>query len=234
MDFDKKVLALKLCDSIGYADMYAPLEEGRGKIIYFSSYGALVQFDNKTVFAALFDNTKASILASFFPKGTKTVEIHERAMDEYLTKNGFKCMNPCTLYVYDKKEEIPLIGYETITLNTSHLDLVTKHYHLFTDIPYFKERLENGYFMGLLYQGEIAGFIAEHSEGAMGMLEIFPQFRGKGLAKELEGAYINKLLKLGRLPYCNVVKGNTISEQLQLSLGLVPSPKIADWYNAVK
>lgn len=55
----------------------------------------------------------------------------------------------------------------------------------------------------------------------MGLLEVLPQFRRRGLAEVLEVGLIAQQLHRGLLPYCHVRLGNTASEALQTKLGLV-------------
>lgn len=217
-------------DRLGYVDMWEPLEKGDAEVLHSSDAGVLARFENGSVFSALFDSSAAEYLASLIPDDCDKVEIHEKAMERYILDLGFESLTPCSLYVYDKTEPVSLAGYETFIMDTSYLDTVVKHYHLFTDIPYFLDRLERGYFMGILKAGHLAGFISRHPEGAMGMLEIFPEARRCGLAYELEGAYINAMLHEGRIPYCNVVNGNLASERLQTRLGLVKVSDSTDWF----
>ena len=40
-------------------------------------------------------------------------------------------------------------------------------------------------FFGAFVDGQLAGFVGEHSEGSMGMLEIFPAYRRRGLGYSL-------------------------------------------------
>ena len=64
------------------------------------------------------------------------------------------------------------------------------------------------------------GFIGEHFEGAMGMLEVFAPYRKRGLGAILESYKINQILSSGRTPYCNVSYDNAISLRLQDKIGL--------------
>lgn len=224
------VSLLNLHDRLLYADMTDPLCTGAARAVYSSEHGVIIAFESGTCFIALFDDDKEEV-ASHIPAYAEAVMIHEKAMETELKKLGFILETPCALYVYDRSEPVPVSHkHEIITLGKQHLDLIVRHYHLFTDIPYFTERLESGVFRGIKVDNEIAGFIARHKEGAMGMLEIFSEYRRQGLAYELEGAYINELRKEGRKAYCNVVNGNISSAALQNRLGLVCCNGISDWY----
>lgn len=218
-------------DRLLYADMIDPLKAGTAESIYSSEHGVVIAFEGGTCFVALFNKEKAGEIASCIPDDTQCVMIHESAMEEEVKKQGFVLETPCALYVYDRSEPVPITDkHEIITLGRQHIDLVCEHYHLFSDRNYFTQRLESGVFRGIKVEGEIAGFIARHREGAMGMLEVFPEYRRQGLAYELEGAYINEIRKEGRLAYCNVINGNDSSAALQNRLGLVKATGISDWY----
>ena len=52
----------------------------------------------------------------------------------------------------------------------------------------------------------------------MGMLEILPQFRRRGIAYALEAHMIDHLLAQGRTPYGQIVVGNEASLGLQRRL----------------
>lgn len=211
--------------------MTEPLRLGMAEVLYASDAGVLIRFGSDgTVFSALLDDRKAEYLASLIPDDCSKLEIHEKAMEPYVLSMGFESLTPCSLYVYDRKEPLALRGLDTFIMDESYLDTVVEHYHLFTDVPYFRMQLENGYFMGIRLEGKLAGFIARHAEGAMGMLEIFPEYRRLGLAAELEGAYINSMLADGLVPFCNVVDGNITSHRLQTRLGLVLADTRADWF----
>ncbi|MCD8129953.1 MAG: tRNA (guanosine(37)-N1)-methyltransferase TrmD [Lachnospiraceae bacterium] len=67
---------------------------------------------------------------------------------------------------------------------------------------------------------ELAGFIGTHSEGALGMLQVRPRFRRRGIAAALEAYMINEALKRGEIPFGHIFEGNEASLHLQRKLGL--------------
>lgn len=87
--------------------------------------------------------------------------------------------------------------------------------------------------MGNLYIGyegdEPVGFIGCHLEGSMGLLEVFPQYRRKGYASQLESFLIEKLMNSGHLCFGQVEIGNEASVSLQESLGLTVDERIQYW-----
>ena len=69
-------------------------------------------------------------------------------------------------------------------------------------------------------RGAEVGFVGLHPEGDFGMLEVFPQQRGRGYGAALENHILRFCMQTGRLPYCQVEEENRISMNLQRKLGL--------------
>ncbi|MDO5324190.1 MAG: GNAT family N-acetyltransferase [Clostridia bacterium] len=74
-------------------------------------------------------------------------------------------------------------------------------------------------------QGAEVGFVGLHPEGCFGMLEVFPEQRGKGYGAALERHILRFCRETGRLPYCQVEEDNLVSMKLQRKLGLEISPE---------
>lgn len=106
------------------------------------------------------------------------------------------------------------------TLDTADLDAIERRYHML-DHEVIVDHLERGWVHGGFNgAGELVGFIGEHTEASMGMLEIFPEHRRRGYARALEAALANKIISEGRVPYGHVAPGNVASRALQERLGL--------------
>ncbi len=86
------------------------------------------------------------------------------------------------------------------------------------DDAYLHRCLQRG-MLGIEADGRLAGFIGTHDEGAMGLLEILPQYRRKHYAEALETAMIRYLMADGRAVWCQVKENNTASCHLQEKLG---------------
>ncbi len=68
---------------------------------------------------------------------------------------------------------------------------------------------------------EIVSYVMLHEDDSLGYMYTQAEHRGKGYAWELTKDIVNKTLKTGRLPYIQIVQGNTKSEQLALKAGFV-------------
>ena len=97
------------------------------------------------------------------------------------------------------------------------------------EVDYIRERIDAGRLWGIFSGAELTGFGGFHSEGAMGMLEILPQYRRSGYGRLMECFLIDKALSEGRMAYCNVYMSNEASILLQRRLGLVASEMLTSW-----
>ena len=73
--------------------------------------------------------------------------------------------------------------------------------------------------------GADVGFVGLHPEGCFGLLEVFPEQRGKGYGAALEAHILRFCMETDRVPYCQVEEENTISFNLQRKMGLEISDK---------
>ena len=129
------------------------------------------------------------------------------------------------IYTYNSLEKITLRGEDIRPLDMSHLDVIAQKYGFYEEEE-IKDRLEKGLMFGVYIDDVLAGFIGVHLDASMGMLEIFEEYRHRGLAYELEGYLINYLLDHKEEVYCFVMDYNNASMALQNKLGLTKGKKI--------
>ncbi len=132
--------------------------------------------------------------------------------------------------VYEGTGPVPVQGTLRIEpLGSGDLPVVVAHYKNLPE-DFIARHLADGWVYGGYNEaGELVGFIGEHDEGAIGMLEVFPEHRRHGYAYELEGFLVNRMLEQGRIPYTQVVEGNEASFALQRKLGLTVLPRVQCW-----
>lgn len=133
----------------------------------------------------------------------------------------------CHLVVWDK-DQPPVIerGRDIRVLGEAYAGAVRAHY---SHPEYLAEGevedlLRRGRILGAFEAGRLCGYIGEHVEGSMGMLEVFEGYRRRGWATVLESAKIAQLLSEGARPWAEVWPANEASLALQDKLGLVTYP----------
>lgn len=140
---------------------------------------------------------------------------------------GLAVENECWQGAYMKKEPLPQPNVDIRVLSEDYVDLCAAYYYDHTD--YIRELIGKKVLLGLFEDGELAGFIGQHSEGAIGLLEVLPEYRRKGYGEALEICYVNYELQQGHIPYGHVVVGNEVSMALQRKLGNEFAEKTVYW-----
>ena len=154
---------------------------------------------------------------------------------ETATKTLNFSADPCKTYAYFNPMPPELNapdGVEFKRLATTLAGTVLERYHN-PGGGYTVEKMsvvmrEKGVF-GAISGGALAGFIGRHSDGSMGMLEVFEGFWHRGIGSALERFLINYVMTFGRVPYCDVFTDNAVSMNLQRGLGLTESSGYTFW-----
>ena len=124
---------------------------------------------------------------------------------------------------------IPAFGGELRLLDRSGAPWLAEHYsHDFGGAAYMEGAVERG-LIAAFVEGEPAGFVGFHEEGSIGMLEVLPRFRRRGLGEVLQRAAIDLALERGQLPFGQIIDGNDASLALQRKLGMAVSRTTLFW-----
>ena len=129
-------------------------------------------------------------------------------------------VNECRQAVYTRKTPPAQGGFAVRPLTARDADIVYENYHAVHSREYLLGRIRAGEMFGIDAEGSLAAFAGLHDEGSMGMLEVLPPFRRRGMGEALEAWLIAWLLERGRVPFCQIFDGNEASLRLQKKLGL--------------
>lgn len=108
------------------------------------------------------------------------------------------------------------------------LPIVLAHYNKLSEAE-LKQIIARGNLFLAFHNGEAVGFVGEHLEGSMGLLDVFPDCLRQGYGAELESFMISRMLERGLLPYCQVEADNEKSLALQRKLGMTVSREKGYW-----
>jgi ribosomal protein S18 acetylase RimI-like enzyme len=149
--------------------------------------------------------------------------VHDVCRDLGLTEDV-----PCNMVIYEKGRHLdvdPTLDIRTLT--PAYAELVAEHYSHpeYLAAGELEDILERGLVLGGFEAGRLCAFVGEHPEGAIGMLEVFPEQRRRGWATALESAKINEQLDRGLVPWGEVWPDNRASIALQEKLGLTVHPE---------
>ena len=133
--------------------------------------------------------------------------------------------------IRDKPLSLPAFDGALRPLDRTWAPWILRHYsHAFGGLPYMEEAVRRGV-LGAFPTGsnQPAGFVGFHEEGSIGMLEVLPAWRRRGLGELLLRAAVNRALERGALPFAQVIEDNAPSLALQQKAGLTLSGTRMFW-----
>lgn len=217
-------------NSVLHADMLECIRRGSAQILAASKSGTLIDEDGVHMLSAE-NEAEARRLLSVLQESELMVMHQEYGTEFAIKKYGFSRKLPMCNAVYP--QSTPISQTETPAeirpLDESFLPFVKTYYKTIPDDEYILDRLKAGVIFGAFVNGEPAGFIGMHPEGSMGMLEVLPKFRRRGVAQMLESFYINRLLQAGCIPYAQIQPKNKASIALHRKLGFSFSDFSITW-----
>ena len=224
----RKRLAL---DVLSRAPLYAfpaaeALRRGRGEALFAREGCVMVKTKNDDYLLYAPDARLAQVACALFDRdgdgfcnvlGTK----HLHALADTL---GLDHSEPYHLCVYEKAEPLPIVEHLAACLyplDATYADVVRAHYEQsdFVRDDLLLASLAQGRFIGAFCDDELVGFVGEHEEGSIGLLEVFEGHRREGWGEALVAAKVNACLNKGEVPWTEVYPQNRASLRLHKKLG---------------
>lgn len=218
-------------DRLHHVDMLEALSRGIGEVVFAQDKGVVVLNMGYTYMISVeSEQALENICAEI--KRPELIAMHQARFVPLLqTRYVYKHQMECLQCAYMSKEKLDLKaseGIELRALTLDQLDFVFKNYDHPSDESYIVERIGVG-MIGAFCGDDIAGFIGTHTEGTMGMLQVIPEYRRRGIAYTLEAAMINDMLEKGFVPHAHIVTTNEASIKLQEKVGMSFSDKTITW-----
>lgn len=216
---------------VDYADLLDQLDHGAAWLAYEGPEGVALRSGDLAVLACAQEAGAEGLLAQ--AGDAALVCVHGTALAAAARRQS--CWQPqpecCTQWVYRRATPPPVPqGLDLRRLTPRFAPAVAAAYSHYPDEGYLRECIAAGTMLGAFVDGKLAGFIGLHAEGSMGILEILPPYRRRGLGAALEAANIAAQLARGRTPYAHVVDGNAASTALQEKLGLERAQQPVLWW----
>ena len=120
-------------------------------------------------------------------------------------------------------------GGELRLLGEEMAQWVYDHYsHPFGGVAYMQGALRRG-MLGAFVDGACAGFAGFHEEGSIGMLEVLPAYRRRGVGEALLRGAVRLALERGQYAFGQVFTDNQASLALQRKVGMSVSQERLFW-----
>lgn len=214
------------------------LRLGRARCLYAGDDGLLVRVEasGDILVAARDGHAAASLISGIAAKELDPEATIALTDARWAAEAGLADREPphetlsYRICVYERAEPIPVVGTLRIEpLGEGDLGTVLAHYENLPEQTVRRHLADGWVYGGYNESGELVGFIGEHDEGAIGMLEVFPEQRRHGYGFELAARAVNRMLAVGRIPYSQVVLGNEASFALHRRLGMTALPTVQCW-----
>ncbi|WP_051594054.1 GNAT family N-acetyltransferase [Butyrivibrio sp. AE3003] len=152
-------------------------------------------------------------------------ELGHMVAEKFAYENVMECYQLAYLSKEPPKAD-DVLEYKTATMED--FPLISREYGLVSEEE-LKELIERGNIVMGYENSSPVGFIGEHMEGSVGLLQVLQEHRRKGYGTVLEIEMIRRTLEKGYIPFGQVVVGNTASLELQKKLGLTKSEGTIFW-----
>jgi len=225
-----KAIAYLLKNPLLNMGMIEPIRRDTADILYAKADGVLIKEQKSNAYMISVNN---------FEKGRQLLDIistcnlivaHQKYMVDYIL-NRFELNKKieCVQAVYMNKTKIDVKqGLEIKQLEEDQLEVILEHYDKLSNNE-IKTLLENKSLFGGYKNGKLIGFIGNHLEGSIGILEVFPIYRRLGYAMALEGYMVNRMIEKNLVPFAQVEINNQKSIALQKKLGFTISEDRLYW-----
>ncbi len=209
-------------DPLLHVDMLEMLRFGRGELVAATDRGVIMSTPHPNGYAISSDDPDtASKLLRLVGRASLFIAHQSYYLDQIQGRFGLDGAMPCFQSAYFGKQPIPQNGHDLKieVLGAEHIDFVLEHYALFHDRNVMLHHLQSDSMFGAWTGGQLAAFIGVHETGALGMLEVLPDFRRHGIGEALQIYMTNRLLAQGFTPFAQIQVDNRASIALQRKLG---------------
>lgn len=216
-------------DSLSHIDMLEPLRRGTADVVYAENDGVIIyERNSQACMITMQELEKCKSLPGI--ESYHLFAVHQKNIAAWIQqKGGFSHCFEAYQAAYGKKEPFA-DHFDTIRpLTRSCTDQVFRGYGAMDDRKYIETLLDRKRLWGIFDGDALAGFIGEHLEGSMGLLEVFPEYRRKGYGYRLESYLINHFLQQNEVPFCQIKTDNDVSLALQRKLGMNLSKRTTTW-----
>ena len=107
-------------------------------------------------------------------------------------------------------------------------DVIADHYE-YLDREQVIAHIRREHLFGGFIGDKLVGFIGEHPEGSIGILEVLPEYRRHGYAYDLESFMIDRHFNQGKIPFAQIFTDNEKSLSLQRKLGMTQAEQSCFW-----
>lgn len=219
-------------DRLLHIDMIEPLRRGSAELLCTGENGVLVYDRSARLYLISAKTPEAAADMAAEMKEPVLAAAHQEYTAQIVAEMfGLRQTMCCrqTMWPVRQPPAVPAADIELRMLTAEAENEIFSLYSHDIGREYIRGRLLAGEMLGAFISGELAGFIGLHEEGSMGMLEVRPAYRRRGIASQLIAGLSAQQLSSGRIPFSQFVFTNEQSEALHRHLGFAISKEYVYW-----
>lgn len=191
--------------------------------------------DKNWVYLSSKSETELLSLINRLSRNDDNFAVVEDWMVPYILKDSGKEENLTCIKLYlPDNVSLPACKCKISELSVEDAEYIYDNYKYqnFTCIEYIKDRITRGIGLGIYESNKLTAWIITHDDGAMGFLNVLPEYRRRGYGLELTVSLVQKLRAAGEIPFVHIEEGNIKSMSLALKLGFVKDRRV-NWFKRI-
>jgi Predicted acetyltransferase len=222
-----------LCTSpVQHMDMLQVIERGTAEMISADKSGVLLyETRSGAHMLSAVDADSARKMLRLVPSASLFTLHQDFCLEDIQQRFGLQLVMTCRQAVWPRGSplSLPPFSYPIRGLEKRHIGRVEEMYSHAVAAGYLAARIAEGEMVGAFHGERLIGFIGLHAEGAMGMLQVDPDYRRQAVGTNLIATLSNRLLKEGKIPFSQIEIANQPSLQINQKLGFVLSSQLVYW-----
>lgn len=230
----RRTIALAVCERAGSEALPVAeaLRRGIGEVLLADKGAVIVAVPGgSTLVWASRRGVVGRALTCLGARGVVTVCGERRLAREVVRAVGGTA-RPCHLVTWAGDAPAADAARDVRVLTSAYAGAIREHYaHPEYLAPGELEALlDAGAFLGGFEEGRLVGFVGEHADGSMGMLEVFEPARRRGWGTTLAAAKVAATVEAGNVAWAAVWPDNDASLALERSMGFSVADTGGLWY----
>ena len=218
-------------DPLFYMDMLEPLRRGTAELLYAEEDGVLLCESGGIHMMSAAGPAAAERCFALLSRCAMLVGHELWYKAEAVRRFGLHEEQICyqAAWLAPEPPAAAPFGGELRLLGEEMAQWVYDHYsHPFGGVAYMQGALRRG-MLGAFVDGACAGFAGFHEEGSIGMLEVLPAYRRRGVGEALLRGAVRLALERGQYAFGQVFTDNQASLALQRKVGMCVSRERLFW-----
>ena len=218
-------------DPLFYMDMLEPLRRGTAELLYAEEDGVLLCESGGIHMMSAAGPAAAERCFALLSRCAMLVGHELWYKAEAVRRFGLHKEQICyqAAWLAPEPPAAAPFGGELRLLGEEMAQWVYDHYsHPFGGVAYMQGALRRG-MLGAFVDGACAGFAGFHEEGSIGMLEVLPAYRRRGVGEALLRGAVRLALERGQYAFGQVFTDNQASLALQRKVGMSVSRERLFW-----